>query len=65
MPKLGNRQKGEKGRLPLRSLADELDQMRVALHEFCLRLDRLSKALYQRGLDSRGPITEDKDDIPF
>lgn len=52
-------------RLTLRDLAAELERTKSLLIDATKRLDHLWVQLYTVGLDDRGPIVEDKTDVPF
>ena len=52
-------------RYPVRQFADNLDRIRITLAELAKQVYDLHTALYTRGLDGRGPVTESADDIPF
>lgn len=52
-------------RLTIRDLAAEIERTKSLLIEANRNLDHLWVQLYTVGLDERGPIVEDKTDIPF
>lgn len=52
-------------KLPIRDLAIELDDIRLAQLELSRRLNALHQKIHTTGLDDTGPITECESDIPF
>lgn len=69
MPKIPTKTKKaiqqQSNRLNTKDLANRLLQVSSVLQQAKKELELLWEVLYTRGLTECGPITEDKDDIPF
>jgi hypothetical protein len=70
MPKIPTKRQERKiheeaRRMTLREFADEMSSIADAALEVRRRVLGLQAMLYTRGFDDRGPITENKDDVPF
>ena len=69
MPKIPQIKKGERPseptRVSLQEMAADLEIIADDLWRLRRKLLDMQMALYTRGFTERGPITENKDDIPF
>ena len=70
MPRIPTKQQQRKAheearRMTLQEFADEMSCIADAASEVRRRVLGLQSILYTRGLDDRGPITENEGDIPF